>query len=175
VAQIKKLVNEYAAKNLSGAAREVLVKAIYQAIPMYSMSCFRLSKKTCKKITSVVARYWWGGDELKRKIHWKKWSDIAIPKRAGGMNFRDFHLINQAMLAKQGCRLMTKPDSLCARVMKGKYFHNSNFLDARKKRNSSHVWRAILHGREALNKGLIKRVGDGSSIRALDDPWITAT
>jgi hypothetical protein len=43
------------------------------------------------------------------------------------------------MLAKQGWQLMTKPGSLCARVMKGKYFHNSDFLDVRKKRNSSHV------------------------------------
>jgi hypothetical protein len=45
VARIKKLVNGYTAKNLSGAARDVLVKAICQAIPTYSMSCFRLSKK----------------------------------------------------------------------------------------------------------------------------------
>jgi hypothetical protein len=28
------------------------------------------------------------------------------------------------------------------------------------------------HGREALNKGLIKRVGDGSTIRAFEDAWI---
>ena len=60
------------------------------------------------------------------------------------------------------------------RVFKGKYFHETDFLAARKKRNSSHVWRAMLHGREALYKGLIKRVGDGSSIHAFEDPWIPA-
>lgn len=48
------------------------------------------------------------------------------------------------------------------------------FLSARRKRNSSHVWRAILHGREALCKGLIKRVGDRTTICAFDDPWIPA-
>jgi hypothetical protein len=59
-------------------------------------------------------------------------------------------------------------------VLKRKYYHNSDFMDARTKRGSSHTWRAILHGREALRKGLIKHVGDGSTIRAFDDPWIPA-
>jgi hypothetical protein len=57
-------------------------------------------------------------------------------------------------------------------MLKGKYYHNSDFMSANKKRNSSHIWRAILYGREALGKGLIKRVGDGSTIRIFDDPWI---
>jgi hypothetical protein len=106
------------------------------------------------------------------KMHWKKWLDIAIPKREGGMGFRDIQLFNQAMLAKQGWRLLTSPDSLCARILKGKYFHDCEFMEARNKQNSSHTWRAILHSWELLSKGLIKRVGDGSSIRIWEDPWI---
>jgi hypothetical protein len=119
-----------------------------------------------------VARFWWGGDDKKRKIHWRKWEAIAVPKSLGGMGFRDLQLFNQAMLAKQGWRLISNPDSLCARVLKGKYYHGSCFMEARRKRNASHVWNAILHGREALKKGMIKQVGDDSSIRIWEDPWI---
>ena len=88
------------------------------------------------------------------------------------MGFKDFSLFNKAMLAKQGWRLLSKPDSLCARVLKGKYYHETNFMSAGKKRNASHTWRAILFGREALNLGLIKRIGDRSTTRIWDDPWI---
>ena len=60
IAKVKKLLNGGIPRLLSSAGREVFIKAICQAIPTYSMSCFRLSKKLCKKITSVVARFWWG-------------------------------------------------------------------------------------------------------------------
>lgn len=102
-------------------------------------------------------------------MHWKKWQDIAIPKCEGGMGFRDFGLFNQAMLAKQGWRLVTNPDSLCAKVLKGRYFHDSDFMSAANKRNSSHTWKAILHGREVLKLGLVKRIGDGASIQIWED------
>lgn len=67
---------------------------------------------------------------------------------------------------------MTHPHSLCARVLSGKYDLNKDFLAATKKRNSSHTWRVILFGREALKIGLIKRVGDGASVNIWEDLWI---
>ena len=84
-------------------------------------------------------------------------------EKGGGMGFRDLHLFNLAMLGKQGWRLLTRHDSLCARTLKGKYYHNSSSLSAKRKRNSSHTWQAILKGRQVLEKGLIKLIGDGTS------------
>jgi hypothetical protein len=76
------------------------------------------------------------------------------------------------MLGKQRWRLIEHPDSLCARVLKGRYFHDSDFLTTRRKKHSSHTWRTILAGREVLQKGLIRRVGDGSTTRIWLDRWI---
>jgi len=88
------------------------------------------------------------------------------------MGFRDIKLFNLAMLGKQGWRLMVAPDSLCARVLKGKYFHNCDFMSARKKKNASHTWRAILAGRKVLQLGCIRRIGDGNDTNIWNDQWL---
>lgn len=81
------------------------------------------------------------------------------------MGFRDLPMFNKAMLGKQGWRLMTRPDSLCSHVLKGRYYHNGDFLAATRKRHSSQTWRAILAGRDTLRHGLIRRIGDGEGTR----------
>lgn len=136
------------------------------------MNCFILPDTMRKKITSATSNYWWGGAADSRAIHWRKWKELTLPKCHGGMGFRDIKHFNVAMLGKQGWRLMTAPDTLCARVLKGKYYPNGDFLSARLKRNSSHTWRAILTGRNVLNQGLIRCIGDGESTNIWHDRWI---
>ena len=106
--RIQNLVNGWCLKKLGAAGREILIKAVAQSVPTFSMSYFPLSKTTCKKITSSLARYWWGGDGDTSKLYWKKWSDIAHTKIGGYMGFMDVHLVNIAMLGKQAWRLVTK-------------------------------------------------------------------
>ena len=116
--RIKKLIGTWSGREASQAGREVLLKSVAQAIPTYSMSCFLLSKTTGKKMRSPIANYWWGGSAGSKHIHWQSWERLTYPKALGGMGFRDLRNFNLAMLGKQGWRLMDKPDSLCARVLK---------------------------------------------------------
>jgi hypothetical protein len=58
----------------------------------------------------------------------------------GGMGFRDFHSFNLAMLAKQSWRLINEPDSLCARVLRAKYYPDGDILKAGPKAGSSFTW-----------------------------------
>lgn len=88
------------------------------------------------------------------------------------MGFWDLHLFNKAMLGKQGWWLITRPESLCARVLKGRYFHDSDFLGSSQKKHASHTWRSIMAGKEVLERGLIKRIGNGASTDIWRDRWI---
>ena len=65
-----------------------------------------------------------------------------------------------------------KTRSIMFCVMAGKYYHGTDFLSAKKKKGSSHVWQAILKGRTVLQLGLIKRIGDGLSTNIWKDRWI---
>jgi hypothetical protein len=66
-------------------------------------------------------------------MHWMSWERLNQPKCKGGMGFRDLRSFNLAILGKQGWRLITRPDSLCARVLEGRYLHDTDFMSAVRK------------------------------------------
>jgi hypothetical protein len=119
-----------------------------------------------------VADNWWGFENGQKKMHWKPWEWMTAPKSLGGMGFRDFVIFNQAMLGRQCWRLLTEPDSLCARVLKGRYFPDSDFWSAPRPLSASYTWRSILFGRELLVKGVRWSIGDGKKVRIMEDNWI---
>lgn len=47
-------------KLLSSAGKEVLIKSVAQAIPVFSVSCFRLHRGICQSGTSILRQFWWG-------------------------------------------------------------------------------------------------------------------
>ena len=141
--KIKKLLKGWMEKQLSTGGKEVLLKAVAQAIPVYAMSVFCLPKGICKEITDLIAQFWWGDDEENKKLHWFSWWKLCIPKCDGGMGFRDLYSFNLALLAKQCWRMVIYPDSICARILKAKYFPNSDLLLAGPKKGSSFTWQSI--------------------------------
>ena len=141
-------------KLLSSAAKEVLIKSILQVIPTYAMSLFLLPQGLCDEISSLCKRFWWGQQADKKGLMWHKWRDICKPKCQGGLGFRDIEVFNFAMLAKQGWRLLTNPDSLAANVLKAKYFPTCSFLDAKLGSRPSYVWRSLLEARGLLEEGI---------------------
>ena len=157
---------------MSSAGKDVLIKAVAQAISTYAMSCFDLTKSLCDDIGRMVCRFWWAQQENENKMHWISWERLCSRKKKGGVGYRDLHLFNLAMLARQGWRLIVELDSLCAQVLRAKYYPNGDLLGVKEKSGISYSWRSLIRGLKALNNGLIWRVGDGTNINIWTDPWI---
>ena len=171
VERVKEKTQGWNKKYLSQAGKEVMLKAVALAMPIYSMNVFKLPKEICSEICGILAKFWWGSGG-NSGMHWLAWDRLSLPKREGGLGFRDLESFNLALLGKQTWRLLQYPDSLMAKTLKGRYYQETNILNATRGRKASFIWKSILHGRDLVKKGLRFCIGDGSTIDAWLDPWL---
>ena len=141
-------------KLLSNAGKEILIKAVAQAVPAYTMSCFRLPVALCEELTGMVRNFWWGQKQDERKLAWMSWKNMCLPKEKGGMGFRDLQSFNLALLAKQGWRLQTNTSSLFYKVYKAKYFPGCEFVEANMGNQPSYAWRSIMATQSLVRRGM---------------------
>ena len=104
--RIWKRIQGWKDKLLSKGGKEILTKVVAQAIPTYSMACFKIPISLCSKLKAMMARFWWGNQTDASQIHWISWQKLYQAKKEGGMGFKDLHTFNMAMLTKQGWRIM---------------------------------------------------------------------
>lgn len=170
--KLKSRLSGWFARSLSLGGKEVLLKAVALAMPVFAMSCFKLTKTTCANLTSAMSDFWWHALDHKRKIHWVSWDKLCLAKEDGGLGFRDIECFNQALLAKQAWRVIQDPDCLFAHLLKSRYFAYQDFLESSLGDRPSYGWRNILHGRDLLVKGMSKRIGNGKSLSVWLDSWV---
>jgi hypothetical protein len=125
-----------------------------------------------KELEKYICNLWWGSSTHRRKIHWIKWQNICNHKKKIGMGFRNPRALNEALLAKQGWRLITHPKSLVAQILKAKYYPKEHFMKATAKHNMIYTLRSIMHASCVLKNGCLWTIGNGDNIDLWEDNWI---
>lgn len=57
-ARLKSRLSGWFFRSLSLGGKEVLLKVVVMALPVYAMSCFKLTKTTCEKLTAAMSAFW---------------------------------------------------------------------------------------------------------------------
>jgi hypothetical protein len=81
------------------------------------------------------------------------------------MGFGDMRLLNNVLLARQAWRLVQFSDSLCAQLLKAKYYPRGELVDTVFPADASPTWRSITYGLELLKEGIIWRIGSGEKVQ----------
>ncbi|CAN1346925.1 LINE-1 retrotransposable element ORF2 protein [Linum perenne] len=172
IQRLDKVTQTWKSSLLSHAGKEILLKAVAQAIPSYIMGLFLLPKTTTNKMNAMLRNFFWSGATNKRSIHWSHADVLYTPKNEGGLGFRDFSTFNRALLAKLAWILLTSPTATWAILLKSRYYHKSSFLEAKKGARLSWIWASLCDARDIINLGAIRVIGNGNSTSISRDPWI---
>ncbi|CAN0841413.1 Transposon TX1 uncharacterized 149 kDa protein [Linum grandiflorum] len=171
--RVWKRIQSWRGKPLSNGGKEILIKAVAQALPVYCMNVFLLPITLLEEIEKMINSFWWGTKGVGGGgVSWMRWERMCVRKEHGGLGFKDLYGFNLAMLGKQGWQLFTNPTTLVYKILKAKYFPHGNFLSAALGSNPSVTWRSIVEARLAVLQGYRWKVGDGSQIKVWEDPWI---
>lgn len=136
------------------------------------MNYFKFLKKVCLELDGLITKLSWGQRDDEGRIHWLAWHKVTKAKKNGGISFRDFENFSDALLAKKVWRLISNPNEMWARKLKGIYFPNSDFFEAGKGSRASWCWSSLLEGRKLLLKKLSWRIGNGENDRIWGGRWI---
>ena len=79
--RVTKRVMGWKEKHSSKAGKEVIIKTVAQAIPIYSKSLFKIPKTICDGINSALSKYWWGQTRNEKKMHWINWVSCVAQRR----------------------------------------------------------------------------------------------
>lgn len=74
-----------------------------------------------KDIDKAVKRCVWDTKKDIRGVHLLNRETLIRPKKLGGVNLKSAKMMNMALLAKLGWRLMSNPGELWCKVLKSKY------------------------------------------------------
>ena len=105
-------------------------------------------------------------------IRQMKWEHLCKPKDFEGIGFKQLHTFNVTLLGKQVWKLLTKPESFVAKVLKARYYSRSAINEAKLGHNPSFVWRSILAAKEVVVCGSRIQTGNGQNVLVGQDPWL---
>ncbi|KAF7842432.1 reverse transcriptase [Senna tora] len=96
-----------------------------------------------------MAKLWWGYYPKPIKNSLVKLGQVITTKMYRGMGFKDLEMFEKSLLAKQVWHLSQNDESVILKVLKAKYFPETDLINAQVGRSPSFTWRGLMEGKHA--------------------------
>ncbi|XP_051135512.1 uncharacterized protein LOC127254464 [Andrographis paniculata] len=147
-------INYLGAPLFVGNKRAVLYEGLLEKI-------LQPPKSTVHVFEQLLARFFWGSYNSRRRKHWVSWSKICRPKEEGGLGIRRLEDVIKAFSFKLWWRLRQQ-NSLWANMMEQKYYRGFFPGHTQIKAHDSSVWKRLCNIRQEAQKKIYWVLGQGS-------------
>ena len=120
------------------------------------------------------SRFFWQGDNEKKKYRLAKWKDVCRPKDFGGLGIPDLEVKNRALLGKWLFKLLTE-DGVWQTLLRRKYIGSNALSQISWKSGDSHFWAGLMATKKFFFPFGSFSIKSGSEIRFWEDKWLGPT
>ena len=160
---------------MSYGGRLILINLVLTSMPMFLLSFFEVQVGVRKRLDFYRSRFFWQGDELKRKYRLAKWDIICRPKDQGGLGIENLEIKNRCLLSKWLWKLSTENDAMWAQILHAKYLQKKTLSQVTVRPTDSPFWKGLMKVKQAFFNRMRFAIGNGSSTRFWEDTWLGET
>jgi hypothetical protein len=150
LSSFSKRLSSWTYRALNLPSHLILLKAVLQALPIYSFSALAAPKFVLNTIKGIQRNFIWQGLNTGKKMALVSWDKLCRPKEQGGLGLRDPVIMNKVLSAKIWWRWLKIPKDLWARLWRKKYAPNmaeKNLIRWDEDNQGSLIWTAAMQNR----------------------------
>jgi hypothetical protein len=135
------------------------------------LSFLQIPKGVLKRLDFYRSRFFWQGDEEKRKYRLTKWNIICRPKDQGGLGIEVLELKNKCLLSKWLFKLLNE-EGVWQELLHNKYLSQKTLSQVQVKPSDSPFWKGLMQVKDDFFARGHFKIGDGSTVRFWEDIWL---
>uniref|UniRef100_A0A803PY01 Reverse transcriptase domain-containing protein n=1 Tax=Cannabis sativa TaxID=3483 RepID=A0A803PY01_CANSA len=152
--------------NLSFTGRAQLIHSVLLGIRNYWMSIFIIPQKIVEAVDKSCRDFLWGKKENKSKFHLAFWEKVCLPKKLGGIGFREGKKWNKALIAKYLWAISSKQDNLWVKWVNSIYLKGQSIWSYHTKQDATWYFKKLLNLRVSTSEAELNLVVNGKKFHA---------
>ncbi|XP_062102994.1 uncharacterized protein LOC133813986 [Humulus lupulus] len=145
--------------------RAQLIHSVMLGIRNFWMSIFIFPYKVTAAIDKCCRDFLWGSRGNRTKLHLPSWEKVCLPKKLGGIGFREGKKWNMALMAKYIWASSSKQDCLWVRWINSIYLKDHNIWSIPIKQDMSWHFKKLLKLRQITDEESLRQAEKGGKFR----------